>query len=80
MITDHFNEFISPFTVRVLVDNEIEQRTNTDACSLQPCFSNLFGAHGSPSPGSLLNLCPRFYFIVVASMAYLFVLCESLTS
>ena len=28
--------------------------------SFAPDFSKLFGAQGSPSSGSLLNLCPRF--------------------
>ena len=46
-----------------------------------PDFSKLFGAQGSPSSGSLLNLLsPRFLFIRVVIVIYLFVLDDSLTS
>ena len=38
-------------------------------------FSKLFGALGSPS----LGMCPRFLFIMVVIMIYLFVLDDSLT-
>ena len=41
----------------------------------------LFGAQGSPSSGSSLNLLsPRFLFIRMLIMIYLFVLDDSLTS
>ena len=43
--------------------------------------SKLFGAQGSPSSGSLLNLLsPRFLFIRMFIMIYLFLLDVSLTS
>ena len=46
-----------------------------------PGFSKLFGAQGSPSSGSLLNLLSsRFLFIRVIIMIYSFVLDDSLTS
>ena len=49
--------------------------------SFAPDFSELFGAQGSPSSGSLLNLLsPRFRFIMVVITIYLFVLNDSLTS
>ena len=49
--------------------------------SFAPGISKLFGAQGSPLSGSLLNLLsPRFRFIKVVIMIYLFVLDESLTS
>ena len=42
---------------------------------------SIFGDQGSPSSGSLLNLLsPRFLFIRVFIMIYLFVLGDSLTS
>ena len=44
-------------------------------------FSKLFGAQGSPSSGSLLNLRVLvFLFIMVVIMIYLFVLDNSMTS
>ena len=43
--------------------------------------SKLFGAQGSPSSGSLLNLLsPRFLFFMMFIVIYLFVLDDSLTS
>ena len=43
--------------------------------------SKLFGAQRSPTSGSLLNLVsPRFLFIMMFIMIYLFVLDDSLTS
>ena len=36
--------------------------------SFAPVFSKSFGDQGSPSPGSLLNLSPRFLFIMVVIM------------
>ena len=49
--------------------------------SFAPVYSKLFGAQGSPSSGSLLNLLrPRFSFIRVIIMIYSFVLDDSLTS
>ena len=49
--------------------------------SFAPGFSRLFGSQGSQSSDSLLNmLSPRFLFIRVVIMIYLFVLDDSLTS
>ena len=43
--------------------------------------SKLFGVQGSPSSGSLLSLLsPRFLFIEMLIVIYLFVLYDSLTS
>ena len=46
-----------------------------------PGFSKFFGAQGSLTSGSILNvLSPRFLFIRVVIMIYLFVLHDPLTS
>ena len=52
-------------------------------CLLFRIFSKLFGAQGAPSLGSLLlteSMSPRFLFIMVVFVIYLFVLGDSLTS
>ena len=49
--------------------------------SFAPGSSKLFGAQGSPSSGSLLNLLsPRFVLIGMFIMIYLFALDDPLTS